>query len=245
MAPQRSNEVFARRRSPWLGREGGKVAAGILVIALVVFGQDLVGAVTASRRLDPALANATTSPSNVVAVLNFTLERFHNERLAHLRRLRRPRRRGQPGPAPPGDAFQPAPTRAPRLGVANRAAAAASPGGASNPGFLKMTSPRVSASLSPSLRAQRSNPEPTRKELDCVGAGAPSKVGERFLVLSPSLRAKRSNPAPQARLDASSQGAPRNAGERFSVVLSRHCERSGPSRPASKAGLLRRKGSSQ
>jgi hypothetical protein len=81
MAPQCIDEVFARRRGPWLGREGGKVAAGILLIALVVFGQDLVGAVTASRRLDPALANPTGS-SNVVAVLNFTPERFHNERLA-------------------------------------------------------------------------------------------------------------------------------------------------------------------
>jgi hypothetical protein len=81
MAPQCIDEVFARRRGPWLGREGGKVAAGILLIALVVFGQDLVGAMTASRRLDPALANPT-GPSNVVAVLNFTPERFHNERLA-------------------------------------------------------------------------------------------------------------------------------------------------------------------
>jgi hypothetical protein len=75
------DEVFARRRGPRLGREGGKIAAGILLIALVVFGQDLVGAATASRRLDPALANPA-GPSNVVAVLNFTPERFHNERLA-------------------------------------------------------------------------------------------------------------------------------------------------------------------
>ena len=81
MAPRRIDEVFARRRGLWLGREGGKVAAGILLIALVVFGQDLVGAVTAFRRLDPALANPA-GPSNVVAVLDFTPERFHNEQLA-------------------------------------------------------------------------------------------------------------------------------------------------------------------
>jgi hypothetical protein len=82
MAPREIDEVFARRRGPWLGREGGKVAAGILLIALVVFGQDLVGAATASLRLDPELANPA-GPSNVVAVLNFTPERFHNERLAN------------------------------------------------------------------------------------------------------------------------------------------------------------------
>ena len=71
--------------APWRGwrpgGEGGKVAVGILLIGLVVFGQDIVGAATASRRLDPVLANAA-GPSNVVAVLNFTPERFHNERLA-------------------------------------------------------------------------------------------------------------------------------------------------------------------
>jgi hypothetical protein len=81
MALQRIDEVPARRRGRRLGREGGKVAGGILLIALVVFGQDIVGAATAFRRLDPALANPTGS-SNVVAVLNFTPERFHNERLA-------------------------------------------------------------------------------------------------------------------------------------------------------------------
>ena len=53
----------------------------VTMIALVVFGQDIVGAATAFRRLDPALANPIGS-SNVVAVLNFAPERFHNERLA-------------------------------------------------------------------------------------------------------------------------------------------------------------------
>ena len=81
MATPCINETRAPRRGPRLGREGGKVAGGILLIALVVFGQDIVGAATAFRRLDPALANPAGS-SNVVAVLSFTPERFHNERLA-------------------------------------------------------------------------------------------------------------------------------------------------------------------
>jgi hypothetical protein len=81
MTLQQIDEAPARRRGWRLGREGGKVAFGILLIALVVFGQDIVGTATALRRLDPALANPTGS-SNVVAVLSFTPERFHNERLA-------------------------------------------------------------------------------------------------------------------------------------------------------------------
>ena len=47
-----------------------------------MFGQDIVGAATAFRRLDPVLANPAGS-SDVVAVLSFTPERFHNERLAN------------------------------------------------------------------------------------------------------------------------------------------------------------------
>jgi hypothetical protein len=72
---------LAHRRGWRIGREGRKVALGILLIALVLFGQDIVGAATMFVRLDPAL-NHPTGPSNVVAILNFTPERFHNERLA-------------------------------------------------------------------------------------------------------------------------------------------------------------------
>jgi hypothetical protein len=80
MAMQESEKAPDRRR--WrIGREGRKVAAGILLLALVLFGQDIVGAATVSARLDPTLSNPT-GPSNVIAVLNFTPERFHNERLA-------------------------------------------------------------------------------------------------------------------------------------------------------------------
>jgi hypothetical protein len=74
-------ENSLKRKPGWMGREGRKVAAGVLLIALVLFGQDIVGAATMFVRLDPALSNPT-GPSNVIAVLNFTPERFHNERLA-------------------------------------------------------------------------------------------------------------------------------------------------------------------
>jgi hypothetical protein len=81
MATQRTDNAPPRRRGWRLGREGRKVALGILLIALILFGQDIVGSATAFVRLDPALNNPT-GPSNVVAILNFTPERFHNERLA-------------------------------------------------------------------------------------------------------------------------------------------------------------------
>ena len=64
-----------------LGREGWKFASGVLLVGLVLFGQDLAGLATESSRLDPALRDAK-GPSNVVVVMTFTPERFHNERLA-------------------------------------------------------------------------------------------------------------------------------------------------------------------
>jgi hypothetical protein len=81
MAAERTDNAATRRRGWRLGREGRKVALGILIIALILFGQDIVGAATAFVRLDAALENPA-GPSNVVAILNFTPERFHNERLA-------------------------------------------------------------------------------------------------------------------------------------------------------------------
>jgi len=57
-----------------------RMAIGVLLIALVVWGQDIVGFATAGGRLDPSLRN-TTEPANVVVVLDFTPENFHNERL--------------------------------------------------------------------------------------------------------------------------------------------------------------------
>jgi hypothetical protein len=68
------------RRAP-LGPEGRKVLAGIALIALVLFGQDLYGRATAFSRLDPALRNAA-APRNIIVVLGFMPDRFHNERVA-------------------------------------------------------------------------------------------------------------------------------------------------------------------
>src|SRR5437764_10192063 len=70
-------------RRPVLRSEGAKFVTGVALVAIVLFGQDLVGAATAGQRLDPALRDAT-GPRNVVVVLDFTPERFHSERLAQL-----------------------------------------------------------------------------------------------------------------------------------------------------------------
>ena len=53
---------------------------GALLIAVILWGQDLAGLITAGSRLDPALAGVT-EPVNVIVVLDFTPENFHNERL--------------------------------------------------------------------------------------------------------------------------------------------------------------------
>jgi hypothetical protein len=58
-----------------------RLLLGVLLIGLVLFGQDLVGRATAGGRIDPALRHAA-GPTNVVVVMDFTPERFHNERLA-------------------------------------------------------------------------------------------------------------------------------------------------------------------
>jgi hypothetical protein len=72
----------ARGLTPFLlGPEGRRIAAGIALILLVLFGQELYGRATASWRLDPALRNPTT-PRDVIVVLGFMPDRFHNERVA-------------------------------------------------------------------------------------------------------------------------------------------------------------------
>jgi hypothetical protein len=58
-----------------------RMLLGILLIAMILFGQDVVGMATASGRLDPDLRGAD-GPRTVIVVLDFTPERFHNERLA-------------------------------------------------------------------------------------------------------------------------------------------------------------------
>ena len=72
---------FALSRLAVLGPEGRKIALGILLIVLVLFGQQLYGRATASARLDPALRHAT-GPRNVIVVLDFMPDRFHNERIS-------------------------------------------------------------------------------------------------------------------------------------------------------------------
>jgi hypothetical protein len=63
------------------GPDARKIAVGVLLIVLVLFGQQLYGRATASGRLDPALRDAT-APRNVIVVLGFMPDRFHNERVA-------------------------------------------------------------------------------------------------------------------------------------------------------------------
>ena len=62
------------------GAEWRKILIGIALIALILFGQHLFGWATAHSRLDPSLRGAT-GPRNVIVVLDFQPERFHNERV--------------------------------------------------------------------------------------------------------------------------------------------------------------------
>ena len=54
--------------------------AGIVLIAAVLWGQQLYGMATASSRLDASLRNPA-GPSNVIVVLDFMPDRFHSERI--------------------------------------------------------------------------------------------------------------------------------------------------------------------
>jgi hypothetical protein len=71
----------AKRRSLWTTADGRRFIAGAAVLAVILYGQTVYGMATASGRLDPALRNAT-GPSNVIVVLDFMPDRFHNERVA-------------------------------------------------------------------------------------------------------------------------------------------------------------------
>jgi hypothetical protein len=53
----------------------------VLLILLVLFGQQAYGWITSSGRLAPELRGAK-GPSNVVVVLAFMPDRFHNERVS-------------------------------------------------------------------------------------------------------------------------------------------------------------------
>jgi len=69
------------RRRLWASADGRRFIAGAAVLAVILYGQTVYGMATASSRLDPSLRNAS-GPSNVVVVLDFLPDRFHNERVA-------------------------------------------------------------------------------------------------------------------------------------------------------------------
>lgn len=78
-----ANPMSFRRRPGRLlfGGEALKVMIGVALIGLILFGQSFYGWATANSRLDPALRNPT-GRSNVIVVLDFTPDRFHNERVS-------------------------------------------------------------------------------------------------------------------------------------------------------------------
>jgi hypothetical protein len=61
--------------------EARKIAIGVLLILLVLLGQQAYGWITSSGRLAPEL-RGTSKASNVVVVLGFQPDRFHNERIS-------------------------------------------------------------------------------------------------------------------------------------------------------------------
>ncbi len=63
-------------RAAWL-----RLLLGAVLILACLFGQELAGWATSGARVAPALRDAK-GPVNVVVVLDFPPERFHNERLA-------------------------------------------------------------------------------------------------------------------------------------------------------------------
>jgi hypothetical protein len=77
-----ANAMHPGRRSHplLLGPDGRKLCAGVLLLAVVLFGQGLYGWATAAHRLDPSLMHAS-GPRDVVIVLDFMPERFHSERI--------------------------------------------------------------------------------------------------------------------------------------------------------------------
>jgi hypothetical protein len=71
----------AKRRSLWATADGRRFIAGAAVLAVILYGQSVYGMATASSRVDPSLRDVT-GPSNVIVVLDFMPDRFHNERVA-------------------------------------------------------------------------------------------------------------------------------------------------------------------
>jgi hypothetical protein len=77
---QASPRFVSAPRRVLSGPEGRKIIIGIALIALTLFGQQLYGMATAAGRLDHALRDAT-GPRNVIVILDFMPDRFHNERV--------------------------------------------------------------------------------------------------------------------------------------------------------------------
>ena len=76
-----SHAAKTRRFRMLIGPDARRFISGLFLIAVILFGQQVYGMATATQRLDPTL-RGTTGPSNVVVVLDFMPERFHNERVA-------------------------------------------------------------------------------------------------------------------------------------------------------------------
>ena len=69
------------RHRDLVGPDARRFALGIVLIAVILFGQQMYGWATAGSRLDPSLRNPD-GPRNIIVVLGFTPERFHNERVS-------------------------------------------------------------------------------------------------------------------------------------------------------------------
>jgi hypothetical protein len=61
--------------------DGRRMLLGLVLLLLILFGQRLYGMATVNGRLDPAL-RGVSGPVNVVVVLDFQPDRFHNERVS-------------------------------------------------------------------------------------------------------------------------------------------------------------------
>jgi hypothetical protein len=72
--------LHRRSRRLIFGADGQKIILGIGLIVFILFGQQLYGIATMNARLDPSLRGAT-GPRNVIVVLDFMPDRFHNERV--------------------------------------------------------------------------------------------------------------------------------------------------------------------
>ncbi|MBS7700651.1 MULTISPECIES: hypothetical protein [unclassified Chelatococcus] len=69
-----------KRRLPL--KEIARLSLGVVIIGGILFGQQAFGMITRDARVDPAIVREGLV--DVLVVLNFEPERFHNERLARL-----------------------------------------------------------------------------------------------------------------------------------------------------------------